>query len=238
MSDNSRLQSIIGPLNIYSLLALAGIVGPVVLITTNLIASFSVSNYSFIRDSISSLAWTPMGWLQSIGFLVVGLLVEVFAAGLLFSIRGARGFRIGIGLLVSLGFGLLMIDGFREDPTGSSQTIQGIIHGVTASIVFSVFPTASLLIGLSLKKDPYRKGLFPHTIATTGLASAFVIGHLFLIDQLSWLGLHERVLVASTVIWVEIMAIKLPRLSLSASDRLNKTNDIVDLTRIIHESSY
>ena len=29
MSGNSRLQSIIGPLNVYSLLALAGIVGPV-----------------------------------------------------------------------------------------------------------------------------------------------------------------------------------------------------------------
>ena len=222
MSGNSRLRSIIGPLNIYSFLAVAGIVGPVVLIITNLTAAFSVSGYSLIRDSISSLAWTSMGWLQSIGFLVVGLLVEVFAAGLLFSIRGGRGFRFGIGLLVCFGFGLLMIGAFREDSTGSPHTIQGIIHGVTTAIVFSVFPIASLLIGLSLRKDPYWKGLFPHTIATTGLASAFVIGHLFLLDQLSWLGLYERVLVANIVIWVEIMAIKLLRLSLGASDRLKR----------------
>jgi len=222
MSGNSRLRSIIGPLNVYSLLALAGIVGPVVLIITNLTASFSVSGYSLIRDSISSLAWTPMGWLPSIGFLVVGLLVEVFATGLLFSIRGTRGFRLGIGLLVCFGFGLLMMGAFREDPTGSPHTIQGTIHMVTAAIVFSVFPIASLLIGLSLRKDPYWKGLFLHTIVTTGLASAFVIGHLFLLDQLSWLGLYERVLVVNIVIWVEIMAIKLLRLSLSASDRLKR----------------
>jgi hypothetical protein len=222
MSGNSRLQSIIGPLNIYSLLALAGIVGPVVLIITNLTASFSVLNYSFIRDSISSLAWTPMGWLQSIGFLVVGLLVEVFAAGLLFGIRGTRGFRLGIGLFVCFGFSLLMIGAFREDPTGSPHTIQGTIHMVTAAIAFSIFPIASLLIGLSLRKDPYWKGLFRHTIATTGLASAFVIGYLFLLDELSWLGLYERVLVANTVIWVEIMAIKLLRLSLSSNDILKR----------------
>jgi hypothetical protein len=163
-----------------------------------------------------------MGWLQSIGFLVVGLLVEVFAVGLLFSIRGTRGFRLGIGLLVCFGFGLLMIGAFREDPTGSLHTIQGTIHIVTAAIVFSVFPIASLLIGLGLRKDPYWKGLFRHTIVTSGLAFAFVIGHLFLLDQLSWLGLYERVLVANIVIWVEIMAIKLLRLSLSASDRLKR----------------
>jgi len=222
MSGNSRPRSIIGPLNVYSLLALAGIIGPVVLIVTNLMASFSVSGYSFIRDSISSLAWTPMGWLQSIGFLVVGLLVEVFAVGLLFSIRGTRGFRIGIGLLVCFGFGLLMIGAFREDPTGSLHTIQGTIHIVTAAIIFSVFPIASLLIGLGLRKDPYWKGLFRHTIVTSGLAFVFVIGHLFLLDQLSWLGLYERVLVANIVIWVEIMAIKLLRLSLSASDILKR----------------
>jgi len=163
-----------------------------------------------------------MGWLQSIGFLVVGLLVEVFAVGLLFSIRGTRGFRIGIGLLVCFGFGLLMIGAFREDPTGSLHTIQGTIHIVTAAIIFSVFPIASLLIGLGLRKDPYWKGLFRHTIVTSGLAFVFVIGHLFLLDQLSWLGLYERVLVANIVIWVEIMAIKLLRLSLSASDILKR----------------
>ncbi|MFC2023034.1 hypothetical protein ACFLTL_02645, partial [Chloroflexota bacterium] len=85
MSQDSKPPSIIGPLNIYSLLALAGIIAPIVLITANLIASFSVSGYSLIHDSISSLAWTPMGWLQTISFLAAGLLIEVFVAGLLFS---------------------------------------------------------------------------------------------------------------------------------------------------------
>jgi len=222
MSQDSRPRSLIGPLNIYSLLALAGVVGPIVLVIANLIASLSVSDYSLIRDSISSLAWTPMGWLQSIGFLAIGLLVEVFVAGLLFSIRGAWGFSVGIGLLVCFGFGLLLIGAFREDPVGSQHTIQGTIHMVAAATVFSLFPVVSLLIAFSLRKDPYWKGLFVHTIVTTGLASAFVIGHLYLSAKLSWIGLYERILVANTVIWVEIMAIRLLRLSLSASARLKR----------------
>ena len=222
MSQDSGPPSIIGPLNIYSLLALAGVVGPIVLVIANLIASFSAPGYKLIRDSISSLAWTPMGWLQSIGFLAIGLLVEVFAAGLLFSIRGARGFRLGIGLLVCFGFGLLLIGAFREDPVGAPHTIQGTIHTVTAVTVFSIFPIASLLIALSLRKDSYWKGLFVHTVVATGLASAFVIGHLCLPAKLNWLGLYERILVANTVIWVEIMAIRFLRLSLSASERLKR----------------
>jgi hypothetical protein len=224
MSQNSKPRSIIGPLNIYGLLALAGVVGPIILVIANLIASFSVSDYNPIRDSISSLAWTPMGWLQSIGFITVGLLVEVFTTGLLFSIHGAQGFRLGIALLVCFGFGLLLIGAFREDPVGGSHTIQGTIHTVTAAIVFSIFPIASLLIAFSIRKDTYWKGLFIHTIVVTGLASAFVIGNLFLPSKPNWLGLYERILVANTVIWIEIMAIRLLRLSLSETERLKRPN--------------
>ena len=222
MSGNSRLRSIIGPLNIYSFLAVAGIVGPVVLIITNLTAAFSVSGYSLIRDSISSLAWTPMGWLQSIGFLTVGLLVEVFSAGLFFSIHAARGFRIGIGLLACFGFGLLLIGAFPTDLIGSPTTIQGTIHTVATAIVFFIFPIASLLIAISLRKDLYWRGLFAHTIATSALALALMIGRVWLPPELSWFGLYERILVANTIIWVGIMAVRLLRLSLSPGVNLKR----------------
>jgi hypothetical protein len=86
MSENLRPQSIIGPLNVYSILALAGVIGPLVLIVADLTAAISQPGYSPIRDSISSLAWSPMGWLQTIGY--------------------------GIGLLVCFGFGLLLIGAF------------------------------------------------------------------------------------------------------------------------------
>jgi hypothetical membrane protein len=226
VSEDARLWSVFRPFNIYRLLALAGVVGPIVIIATDLTAAISQPGYSPIRDSISSLAWSPMGWLQTIGFLTVGLLVEVFVAGLLLAIRGGKVFGFGIGLLICFGFGLLLIGAFPTDPVGNLTTIEGTIHDATAKTIFIIFPIASLLVALSLRKDSRWKGLFAHTIATSGLALALVLGWLWLPEDLSWFGLYERILVANTIIWVGIMAIRLLHLSLSSPEQLKKSRAI------------
>jgi len=212
--EKSNPRSIIGLLNVYSLLALAGIVGPIVLGVADLAAGLSEPGYNPIRDSISSLALTPMGWLQTIGFLVIGLLVEVFAAGLLFSIRGGRVFKFGIAILVWFGFELLLVGAFRTDLVGTPRTIEGTIHGAAATTVFWLFPIACLLIASSLRSSTYWKDLFVYTIVTSVLASVFMLVRLWLPVELSWFGLYERILVYNVVIWLEVMAIRLLRLSI------------------------
>ncbi len=201
-------------LNVYGISALAGVIGPLVLIATDIAAAFYEPGYNLIRDSISSLALTPMGWIQTIGFLAIGLLVEVFVAGLLLSIRGRWGFGAGIAILVCFGFGLLLIGAFRTDPVGGPQTTEGVIHGMTATTVFWLFPAAALLIAPSLRNDRYWKGTFAYTVVTIVLALALLAGRLFLPEQLSWFGLYERMLVANAIIWVEVIALHLLRLSL------------------------
>jgi len=213
-------RSIIGPLNIYSIMALAGMIGPLVIITVDLIAAISQAGYNPVSDSISSLALSPMGWLQTIGFLVVGLLVEVFVMGLFLSIRGERGFGFGIGLLICFGFGLLLIGAFRTDPVGSQHTLEGIIHLIVSEAVFIIFPIASLFIALSLRRDLYWKRILVYTIAASSFSLALVIGQLWLPGDSKWFGLYERILVANAVIWVEIVAIRLLRLTISAPERL------------------
>jgi hypothetical membrane protein len=222
MSQDLRPPNIIGPLNIYGLLALAGVAGPVVFIITNMITTFSARGYDVLHNTISSLTWTPLGWLQSIGFLAVGLFLEVFAGGLLFSVRGRRGFGIGIGLLVCLGFGLLLIGAFQEDFTGTAGTIHGRIHTIAATTVFSIFPIASLLIALSLRKDPYWRGLFLYTIIATVLAFGFVAVHFGLLPNQDWIGLYEQIMVGNMVIWVEVMAIQLLRMSLRPDGKFRR----------------
>lgn len=214
MFEKSKPRSIFGPLNVYGVLALAGIVAPFMLGLADIIAALSSPEYDWARDSISSLALTPMGWLQTIGFLFSGLLVEVFVVGLFLSIRRRWGFGFSIGVLVCFGFGLLLIGAFQTDPSGAPDTIEGTIHSITAIVVFSIFPAACLLISPSLRSDPYWKGFFPYTIVTSVLALVLLIMHLWLPEELSWFGLCERILVANMVIWVEVMAIQLLRLSL------------------------
>jgi hypothetical protein len=211
--------SILGPwsvfkrLNIHSVLALAGMAGPVVLVLAEIAAASSSARYDIVRDSISSLALTRMGWLQTIGFLAIGLLVEIFVAGLLFNIRRMRGFHLGIGFLVFFGFGLLLIGAFRTDPVGAESTIEGTIHGIMALAVFWLFPVAVLILAPSLRNDPNWQNIFIYTVVTGVIALALVIGLVCLRDQMSWFGLYERIVVANMIIWVEVMAVKMLLLS-------------------------
>ncbi len=226
--ENPKWESkhVLGALDVRGILALAGVVGPFVLIVADLAAAFSEPGYNFIRDSISSLALTSMGWIQTIGFLAIGLLVEIFAAGLFLNIRGRRGFGLSIGLISSFGFGLLLIGAFRMDPVGGLRTTEGTIHGVAAAAVFWLFPIAISLLSLSLRNDPHWQGMFPYTVVASVLALAFVIGQLFLSAQLSWFGLYERLLVANAVIWVEVAAVRLLLLSLGRQREAKNTDHI------------
>jgi hypothetical protein len=216
MAQSILARPVIGQINLNGILALAGMVGPVLLIVADFTAAFSQPGYSLIRDSISSLAWTPMGWVQTIGFLAMGLLTELFVAGLSFNIRGTKGFSVGIGLLVLFGFGLLLIGAFHTDYTGVPATVNGTIHGLAAKSIFFIFMISSFLIAPSLRVDPNWKPLFIYSLAASTLALALLIAGVRITDGNFRFGLYERILVADTIIWVEVMSIWLLRLSFRA----------------------
>jgi len=211
----SNLSTTIKKLNVHSALAFAGMAGPVVLIVTDIVASSANPGYSLVSDSISSLALAKLGWVQTIGFLAIGLLVEIFTAGLLYNIRARRWFHLSITCLVIVGFGMLLLGAFRTEPVGAPENTEGIIHNIAATAVFWLFPIACLLIAPSIKHDPYWKNVYKYTIITGILGFILVIMVAILEDSTSWFGLAERLLVANMIIWVEVMAFKLLYLSLT-----------------------
>jgi len=200
-------------LNIHSVPALVGIVGPIVVIVGDLAASLSTPGYSSIRDSVSSLALTGIGWLQSICFLAMGLLLEIFVAGLFFNIRRARGFHLGIVILALCGFLLMLIAAFRMDAPGGPRTTAGIIHTVSSYGLGLLFPFAILSLAPSLKSTPNWKNIFIYTLVGSVLALVLIIGAFF-IEQTGWFGLYERIIILNGLIWVEVVAIHFLRLLL------------------------
>jgi hypothetical protein len=201
--------------NVRSILAVAGMTGPLVLVIADVTAGLSSPSYSYIDDSISSLALTSRGWVQTIGFLTIGLLVEIFVAGLLFDIRPAWGFHFGIGLLVFFGFGMLLIGAFHTDPAGTlHRSLEGRLHATAATASFWLFPGGMALIAPSLHRDPNWRNIFVYTLAACLLDVALVITMGVLIDVISWFGALERLTVANMVVWVEVAGIKQLRLSL------------------------
>jgi len=200
-------------LNINSVPAIVGIVGPIVVIVGDLAASLSTSGYSLVRDSVSSLALEPIGWLQTICFLAMGLLLEIFVAGLFFNIRRARGFYAGIVLLALCGFVLMLIAAFHMDVPGTPRTTDGIIHTIASYSLGLLFPIAILSLASSFKSTPNWKNIFVYTLIAGVLAFALIIGALFG-KQAGWFGLYERIIVANMIIWVEVVAIHFLRLLL------------------------
>jgi len=199
-------------LNINSVPALVGIVGPIVVIVGDIAASLSIPGYSPVRDSVSSLALTPIGWLQSICFLAMGLLLEIFVAGLFFNIRRARGFYAGIVLLAICGFVLMLIAAFHMDHPGAPP-IDGIIHTIASYGLGLLFPVAILSLTPSLKSTPNWKNIFVYTLAAGILAFGLIIGAFFT-DQTGWFGLYERIIILNALVWIEVVAMHLLRMSL------------------------
>jgi len=199
-------------LNINSVPALVGIVGPIVVIVGDLAASLSITGYSPVRDSVSSLALEPIGWLQSICFLAMGLLLEIFVAGLFFNIRRARGFHAGIVLLALCGFVLMLIATFHMDHPGAT-TIDGTIHTIASYGLGLLLPIAMLSLAPSLKNTPNWKNVFVYTLIAGVLALALIMGALFA-EQRGWFGLYERIIILNALVWVEVVAVHFIRLIL------------------------
>ena len=208
-------------LNINSVPAIVGIVGPVVVIVGDLAASLSIPGYSPIRDTVSSLALTSIGWLQSICFLAMGLLLEIFVAGLFFNIRRARGFHTGIVLLALCGFVLMLIATFHMDHTGAPP-IDGIIHTIASYGLGLLFPIAIFSLAPSFKSTPNWIDIFIYTLIAGVLAFGLIIGAIFG-NQRGWFGLYERIIILNALVWVEVVAIHWLRLLLKQESKLQSS---------------
>ena len=204
-SSNKRL-------GINSLPALVGIVGPIIVIVGDLTASLSVPGYSPIRNSVSSFAWTSLGWLQTICFLVIGLFLEIFVAGLFFNLHRARGFHAGIVFLALCGFVLMLIAAFHMEHPGA-PSIDGTIHNIASYGLGFLFPIAIFSLSPSFKNTPHWRNIFIYTIADGVLALGLITGAFFA-AQTGCFGLYERITILNALVWVTVVAVHYLRLEL------------------------
>lgn len=200
-------------LNINSVPALVGIVGPIVVIVGDLAASLSTPGYSPVRDSVSSFALTSLGWLQSICFLAMGLLLVTFVPRFFVNIRRARGFHASIGLLALCGFVLMLIATFHMDAPGGPRTTDGVIHTIASYGLGLLFPIAILSLTPSLRSTPSWRNVFVYTLVASILGFGLILGAIFG-DQPGWFGLYERIIILNGLVWVEVVAVHLLRLTL------------------------
>jgi hypothetical protein len=143
----------------------------------------------------------------------MGLLLEIFVAGLFFNIRRAQGFYAGIVLLALCGFVLMSIATFHMDAPGALRTIDGTIHAIASYGLGLLFPIAILLLAPSFGSTPNWKNIFTYTLAAGILAFGLIIAAFFT-EETGWFGLYERIIILNALVWVEVVAVHLLRVLL------------------------
>jgi uncharacterized protein DUF998 len=195
--------------------AAAGMVGPVLFAATLL--TLTVLEYDFmlglgwrpVGDPAgawpSGLALGPYGWAQVANFVLSGLLLMIFAAGLFFGTTDGRGSRAGPTLLLVAGAAMALM-GFETDPPLQStgpRTLHNFIHDLAfALFVFALLPALFFLWRRFRREDLWRR--HARYTLTTGVLATLL---LFLPSVAYYL------FIAVVLVWFELTAVRLWRLS-------------------------
>src|SRR5262245_55654622 len=196
-----------------SILARAGIIGPIWFTTFVVLQGFLLPDYSHVRMPISALGAWPTGWIQNVNFLVTGVLGMAFAVALHHGVQPTRRGGVGAALLGLGGLGVVwagffpwkMVDGV---PTETAP------HVIGAVMAFAATGLGFIVFSRRMVADPRCRDLATYTMRT-GIAVLllFVAVGFFAIDDgaplHAWAGLLQRVLCAVWFTCLIVLALRL-----------------------------
>jgi len=202
-----------------SLLALCGIIGPILYSIMVITLGLFRPNYNHITQIMSELGevGAPNAVIMNTaGFILLGLLMIFFALGLHRGISEGEGSKIGPALVAVSGAFLVLLGIFPCDPGCANESSVGIMHEVFAMMHGFAMIFAPLAIAQRLKKDSRWQGYLYYSLATGVVVAVLASLYGFNVFE-PWKGALQRVLMGVPLLWVEVMAIKLLRLSIRSS---------------------
>ena len=197
------------------LLAICGIVGPILYAVVLITLGSLEPHYSHLSQSMSELGAVDARYnliMNTAGFPLLGLLLIAFAIGLDRSIDKGRLSKIGPALVVVSGIALIMTGIFRCDPGCEDVTIIGKTHSAFAIIAALAMTLALLAIAPRLWGDDRWRSYVAYTMWTAVITLLVSAVYGFDVFE-SWEGALQRIAMALPLIWVEVMSIRLLRLS-------------------------
>ncbi|HXN90460.1 MAG TPA: DUF998 domain-containing protein [Candidatus Sulfotelmatobacter sp.] len=188
------------------LLLACGVIGPPVNIAVFTVEGALRPEYSPIRDFTSFLSLGPYGWVNVANFIVLGLLMTAFAAGVRTVIRTGPAAPAGPIVIAVSGLGLIAAGVFVADPGPNAVTVHGSLH-IAASIVFLAAMTAACFV-VAAHYDLANGRRFAAYSRVTGVAFA----GLFTADLLVGVGiagLLQRIGILVICSWIVLLAVRL-----------------------------
>jgi len=207
--DNTR------PDNIQRFLAICGIIGPVSYVIVLITLGSLEPGYSHLTQAMSTLGSPDARYpviMNTAGFGLLGLAMVALALGLDRGIRDGKGYKIGPGLIAVSGAAVVMLGIFHAEPGVEDPTAMGTMHSVFVLIAGFAILLAPLTISPRLKRDERWQSYVAYSLGTVVVTIVIAILHASDVFE-SWKGVIQRTAMAAPLIWLEVMAIKLLRIS-------------------------
>jgi hypothetical membrane protein len=188
------------------LLALGGIIGPLIFVMACTIAGILRPGYSPLHQAISDLGVGPLAWLLNVPLIVMGLLLIACSAAILRTLGPALGdpWRwVCFGLLALPGLGFAWAGIFTEAPATVT------LHWMVGMPLIAIGSTAGFLItGIRLRRLDSWRGIGTYSIAAA-VTSLALITIMFTTWTLGIGGLTERVFFLEIMAWYVIVGWRL-----------------------------
>lgn len=158
--------------------ALAGMVGPLVFVTTFTLEGALRPGYDARRMFVSALALGPRGGIQVANFLFLGVALLVFARGVAAVFRAGKASRAGPVLLTIIAVALLASGPLVMDPMGTvreQMTVSGILHGIFGAFVFGLAPVTCFVFWRRFREDEGWRALRVWTLGAGVVITAAVV---------------------------------------------------------------
>jgi hypothetical membrane protein len=188
------------------LLALGGVIGPLMFVVAFTIAGFLRPGYSPLHQAVSDLGVGSLAWLLNVPVIVMGVLLIACSAAILRTLGPALGdpWRwVCSGLLALPGLGFAWAGIFTEAPATVT------LHWMVGMPLIAIGSVAGFLItGIRMRRLDSWRGIGTYSIAAS-LTSLALITIMFATWTLGIGGLTERVFFLEIMAWYVIVGWRL-----------------------------
>jgi hypothetical membrane protein len=184
----------------HTYLLCCGLIGSILFNITYFTFGAIAPGYDMMRQPIGDLELINHGWIQSVNFIVFGLAICAFAAGLRKELAGGFGATLIPLFQVFIALGVILAGIFIHEP----------IHTTASIIAFVSMLISFLLLARRFAGDPRWKGWTTYTILTVVLMILlFVIFCYAKSRDGAYAGIFERLVVVTRLVWSIIFIIRL-----------------------------
>jgi uncharacterized membrane protein YhaH (DUF805 family) len=164
-----------------ALLLCGALVGPLTFVI-GLAQALTRPGYDLMRQPVSSLALGPLGWVQTLNFLLGGVLMLGFALGLARALPvlgrppGPLPAIVAAWAVGLLGAGVFATDPISGYPVGEPRhghTVHGVLHAFPFSVALVAACVAGAVVFARRSRDEGRRGW---AALSAGTALAVLIG--------------------------------------------------------------